>query len=152
MGCNIRAKNQKILVLDNRNIHVLVKIAPKIGSLSSSNELIFVIHYNNYKHVSFLLHPISLVGNDIKYLYNKITIKLKRPNYTRCIFFHNKAFTKPPFELLMYKYETTLLWSNWIEGRKPFQFDNSSLAIYYDKRFDFYIIPHTFINLCRTLD
>lgn len=112
MGCNIRAKNQKILVLDNRNIHVLVKIAKKIGSLSSSNELIFYsLQY--YNHISFLLHPISLVGNDIKYSDNKITIKLKRPNYTRCIFFHNKAFTKPPFELLMYKYETTLLWSNW---------------------------------------
>lgn len=108
MGCNIRVKNQKILVLDNRNIHVLVKIAPKIGSLSSRNELIFYsLQY--YNHISILLHPISLVGNDIKYLYNKITIKLKRPNYTRCIFFHNKAFTKPPFELLMYKYETTLL-------------------------------------------
>lgn len=126
MGCNIRAKNQKILVLDNRNIHVLVKIAKKIGSLSSSNELIFYsLQY--YNHISILLHPISLVGNDIKYLYNKITIKLKRPNYTRCIFFHNKAFTKPPFELLMYKYETTLLWSNWIEGRKPFQFQFSNL-------------------------
>lgn len=130
----------------------LLKLPPKSGHFRVVMNWYFIHWLQYYNHISILLHPISLVGNDIKYLYNKITIKLKRPNYTRCIFFHNKAFTKPPFELLMYKYETTLLWSNWIEGRKPFQFDNSSLAIYYDKRFDFYIIPHTFINVSRTLD
>lgn len=130
----------------------LLKLPPKSGHFRVVMNWFSLFTTILQTRISFLLHPISLVGNDIKYLYNKITIKLKRPNYTRCIFFHNKAFTKPPFELLMYKYETTLLWSNWIEGRKPFQFDNSSLAIYYDKRFDFYIIPHTFINVGRTLD
>lgn len=145
MGCNIRVKNQKILVLDNRNIHVLVKIAPKIGSLSSSNELIFYsLQY--YNHISILLHPISLVGNDIKYIYNKITIKLKKPNYTRCIFFITK------------QYEATLwaidvqIWNVIVVIKlKEGNLFNSSLAIYYN-RFDFYFIPHTFINVCRTLD
>lgn len=146
MGCNIRVKNQKILVLDNRNIHVLVKIAPKIGHFRVVMNWFSLFTTILQTRISFLLHPISLVGNDIKYLYNKITIKLKRPNYTRCIFFITK------------QYESTLwaidvqIWNVIVVIKlKEGNLFSSSLAIYYN-RFDFYFIPHTFINVCRTLD
>lgn len=61
-GCSIRAKNQKILILNNRNKHELFKIAQKIGPLSNINEFIFVIHYNTIQS-----HEYSIASDQLSW-------------------------------------------------------------------------------------
>lgn len=138
MVCSIRGKNEKILVLDHRNI--LVKIAKKSGHFRTSMNWFPL--FTTIAWVFCCIRSTKLV--------TILNIHTTRDQTKQgAFFFHHKAIRSQPSSYWCTSLKR--LCCDRIELNEENLF-SSNLAIYYYKRFDLYLYQQTFISLCCTFD